>query len=301
MDQKAMVFDIQKYCVHDGPGVRTTIFFKGCSMSCQWCSNPESQNPFPEILFNSSRCIHCGNCIECCEAGVFTKSGNDVIIKRQSCINCGACTHKCYSRARTLIGREYSVEELIREVERDIEFYRQSGGGVTFSGGEPGLQPEAVLAVAKYFKSKNISTVLETCGFVPWENLDMMVPYLDLVLYDIKMWDQKKHEDYCGKPNLLIRDNLSRICKVVDTIVRIPIIPTVNDSEAELKPIAEFLQSLRKIKEIHILPYHNMALGKYEGLGREYRLEKIDVPLVENMEKLKRFFDDFGFEVKIGG
>ena len=303
MEEKALIFDIQKFSVHDGPGIRTIVFVKGCPMHCKWCANPESQMFHPELMMYPDRCIGCGKCIEACESGCFA-AGEDgsVDFNRSKCTACGKCTEECYAKARTISGEYMSLDEIKEEADKDIAFYRNSGGGITFSGGEAMWNPDLVAELAKYYKDQSISTAIETCGCAPWENFEQVAPYLDLVMYDLKIMDDEKHIEYTGMSNKEILSNLEKICRMVKTIIRIPIIPTVNDSKEDIDAFGEFVSTLKDyIDTIHILPYHNYGLGKYKALGKEYELEDIEAPSDEHMEEIKKQLEDYGFSVNIGG
>lgn len=294
------VFDIQKFSVHDGPGIRTIIFLKGCPMKCQWCANPESQRSGPEVMAHPDKCIGCGKCSEVCESP-FDLRGNQ-LREASNCKNCGACAKVCYAGARTLTGRKMTVQEVIAEADKDMIFYKQSGGGVTFSGGEAMLYPEFVSQVTAHYKEMGISTAVETCGDVPWGNFETVIPNLELVLFDLKLMDSRLHEKYTGRPNERILENLWRTAKQVETIVRMPIIPTINDDDENIKAVGTFLESLKgKVKKIHILPYHNYGMSKYQGLGREYTLKDLQAPDSTHMERIQNKLRKHGVEVVIGG
>lgn len=301
MKSTPYVFDVQKFCIHDGPGIRTNIFFKGCALNCKWCANPESQSFEKDLFINAAKCIGCMKCSQACMNGAFYERNSQCMFDRSKCVSCGECVKVCYAGARKIYGKEYDVEDLIEEVESDETFYRTSGGGVTFSGGEPALCPDYVEIIAKYFQDKKISTAIETCGYAPWENYKRILPYIDYVLFDIKIWDSEKHKKYCGKSNELIFENLDKIVKTNNVTIRMPIIPEINDSEEELRSIGEYVKSLGKVNKIHILAYHNMATGKYDGLGREYTLPDIMPPTDEHMKWIKSVFEEYGLSVKIGG
>lgn len=294
------VFDIQKFSVHDGPGIRTIIFLKGCPMKCQWCANPESQLSVPEVMTHPEKCIGCGKCGEVCESP-FDLYGTE-IRENTNCRNCGACAEMCYSGARKLTGKIMTAEEVIKEADKDMIFYKQSGGGITFSGGEAMLYPDFVAEVTAHYKKNGISTAVETCGDVPWKNFEKVLPDLDLVLFDLKIMDPKQHEKYTGRTNERILCNLKQTAEQIETIVRMPIIPTINDDEENIEAVGEFLKSLDgKVKKIHILPYHNYGMSKYKGLGREYSLSDIKAPDSEHMEQIKAKLLKYGVEVVIGG
>ena len=294
------VFDIQKFSVHDGPGIRTIIFLKGCPMSCLWCANPESQSSETEVMAHPDKCIGCGKCAEVCGTPFDLRMpGSRSAV---DCDGCGKCAEVCYSGARTLTGKKMTAEEVIREADKDMIFYRQSGGGITFSGGEAMLYPDFIAEICEHYKNENISTAVETCGDVPWENFEKVIPYLDLLLFDVKIMDPRKHEKYTGRPNERILDNLRKASEQIETIVRMPIVPTVNDDRENIEATGRFLKSLDgRVKKMHILPYHNYGLSKYHGLGRNYMLEEIKAPDQKKMEEIRSLLQSYGIEVTIGG
>ena len=303
MSNKALVFDIQKFSVHDGPGIRTIVFMKGCPLHCEWCANPESQNFQPELLFYPDKCIGCGKCAEVCEMGCFPAMENgEIRFDRDKCVNCCKCAEVCYAEARHQSGDWMSLDEIKEAVDKDIVFYRNSGGGITFSGGEAMCFPEVVRDLAKYYKEEQqVSTAIETCGYVAWENYEQVIPYLDLVMYDLKCMNDERHMRYTGGSNKRILENLEKISKSVDTIVRIPIIPSVNDSKEDIDAFGTYIRDLGTIRTIHILAYHNYGMSKYEALGRNYQLKDLEAPSDEHMQEIKEQLEGYGFEVNIGG
>lgn len=303
MNDSILIFNIQKYSVHDGPGIRTIVFFKGCPLHCKWCSNPESQCFEPELLYYPEKCIGCGKCVEACESECFDKLTNGAFhFDRSTCANCCACTDSCYVEARHKSGKWMGLEEIKNEVNKDLMFYKNSGGGVTFSGGEAMCFPELVKTLAKYYKEvQGVSTAIETCGCVPWGNYEMVIPYLDLAMYDLKCMDDERHIHYTGASNTRILDNLTRISKCVDTVVRIPIIPGFNDSYRDIEEFALFVKDLGTVNTIHILAYHNYGMSKYDALGRDYQMKELESPSEEDMQKIKKQLERYEFNVNIGG
>ena len=273
----ATIFDIQRSSYVDGPGIRTTVFFKGCNLRCAWCHNPESQNPKPEMLFYKNRCAGCGKCKEKCPNLL------------EKCNLCGRCALFCPSDAREICGKEYTVDEILSEVLKDKDFYKSSGGGVTFSGGECMLQIDFLEKILKKCKEEGIHTAVDTAGHLPFEYFERIIPYTDLFLYDLKCFDKEKHKAYTGVENGLILDNLKRILqKGASVWVRIPIIPSVNDSEEEMKSIKELLISFAYPERVELLPYHRMGEHKYAALGKE--AVTFTVPDKEKMNRLKSIF-----------
>lgn len=297
----AVVFDIQKFSIHDGPGIRTILFLKGCPLRCEWCANPESQKVAPQLMFFPEKCVGCGKCLDKCPTGAIGMVGQSMTFDRTKCINCGHCTTECYVECRRMSGREMTVEEAIQELEADMIFYKQSGGGITFSGGEPITQPEFVRDVAKHFHEEGVGTAIETCGAVPMENYEKVLPYLDLILFDLKIMDEKEHVLHTGGSNKQILKNIRYVCSKVHTIIRTPIIPGINDSDDNLQKMKKFISSLDgHVTELHILPYHDLGKSKYQALGYEYLLDiqRLDD---EYMQDIKRKLEMPGLKVQIGG
>ena len=296
------IFDIKRYAIHDGPGIRTTVFFKGCPLSCSWCANPEGQRSSREFIFWPDRCLACDACIDACKKHAIVKeNGNLRKINESRCDLCGDCVQECYSEALQTIGREIGVEELVKEIEKDEDFYLESGGGVTFSGGEPFSQPEFLHEMLMACKSRNIHTAIDTCGYVSWDTLKKTISYVDLFLYDIKLMDERKHKEFTGASNKLILSNLQKLVKVHQVIVRVPLIPDINNGLDSIEQLAEFLLKLRKIREIDLLPYHKLGVSKYKLLGRKYALEDITPLTQKQINDALKSLTKFGFEVNISG
>lgn len=265
---KAIIYDIERTSFVDGPGIRTTVFFKGCNLKCKWCHNPESQNPKKEILFYENKCIGCGNCSD------LTVDSGDFL---------------CINDAKEICGKEYMVEEVLDVVMKDKIFYETSGGGVTFSGGECMLQIDFLSEVLKKCKENGIHTAVDTAGNVPWESFEKILPYTDLFLYDIKSMNTQTHTEYTGVGNKLILENLARLLiSDANVWVRVPVIPGVNDSEEEMRAIKAFFETNGYPERVELLPYHAMGEHKYKALGKTF--QKFDVPADEKIKKLKEFF-----------
>lgn len=273
----ATIFDIQRNSYVDGPGIRTTVFFKGCNLRCAWCHNPESQSPKPQMMFYKNKCTGCGKCKEKCPNNL------------ESCELCGKCTLYCPHDARELCGKEYTVDEVMREILKDKVFYENSGGGVTFSGGECMLQIDFLEEILKACKENGIHTAVDTAGHVPFEYFERILSYTALFLYDVKCFTEQLHIEGTGISNKRILENLTRLSREtsVDIIVRIPLIPTFNDDINELQKIASFLHPLR-IRNVELLPYHPMGEHKYEALGCACIHYKI--PDKQAVESYKVFF-----------
>ena len=274
---KATIFDIERNSFVDGPGIRTTVFFKGCNLRCAWCHNPESQNPNVQMMFYADKCIGCGKCREKCPNAL------------QVCMLCGRCAVYCPHDAREICGKEYTAAEVLREILKDKTFYENSGGGVTFSGGECMLQIDFLEEILQECKINGIHTAVDTAGYVPYKRFERIIPYTDLFLYDVKCFDNEKHRQYTGVGNELILENLKSLLATAKPIwVRIPIIPTVNDTEEEMKKIRSFFDSFGFPEKIELLPYHAMGEHKYAALQKE--VQKFEIPSPQTMESLKKYF-----------
>ena len=256
-DKKAIIFDIQRNSCVDGPGLRTTVFFKGCNLSCAWCHNPESHKKAPQIAYYKNKCSGCGKCKKVCPNSL------------EKCDLCGRCISACPSGARVECGKEYSVEELIRVIKKDMAFYEASGGGVTFSGGECMLYIDFLKEALIECKARGIHTAVDTAGHLPFEYFEKILPYTDLFLYDLKIIDSEKHKKYTGVGNELVLDNLSRIARANARIwIRIPIIHTVNDTVEEMSKVRDLLLKYGYPDKVELLPYHSMGEHKYNAIGK---------------------------------
>lgn len=298
-DNKGVVFNIQRFSIHDGPGIRTTVFMKGCPLVCEWCSNPESQRGQPEIMTVDRKCIGCGKCVEICPKGAITLDESGRSIEREKCDLCMECAAACPSGAIEAAGRHVTVGNVVEEVERDRPFYRNSGGGVTISGGEPLLQWEFTREVLKTCKERDLETALDTSGHAPWEVVEQVLKYVDLALYDLKYIDSSRHKKDTGVTNEVILHNAERVSSAVRTWIRFPVIPGCNDSDGEVRKIAEFASKL-PIEKVSILPYHGLGGQKYERLGRVYPLEGVIPPSQERLEHIAGVFESFGLKATVG-
>ncbi|MBE6607203.1 MAG: glycyl-radical enzyme activating protein [Ruminococcaceae bacterium] len=273
------IFNIQKFCVNDGPGIRTTVFVKGCPLNCLWCHNPESKSTNTEIFYNPKKCISCRKCAMLCENACHGFSENGHAYSRESCLACGKCSEECYSGALEKVGYKISVEDALKAVLKDKTFYEKSGGGITVSGGEPMAQFEFTYALLEASKKAGLHTCMETCGFAPSERYEKIAPLVDIFLFDYKISDSSEHNKYTGVPNEKIHENLRMLDSLgAKTILRCPIIPTVNDNEAHFNGIADMANSLKNIIGIDIEPYHPLGESKTEMLGKEYPLSSLTFP-----------------------
>ena len=307
MGISAIVTNIQKFSVHDGPGIRSIIFTKGCPLNCMWCANPENIHFKPELMFYPEKCIGCGRCVKTCSQSAITVNtfadGNVITFDRTKCINCGACTKVCYSQSRVMKGEMLPYENVLEKVNKDIPFYRNSGGGITFSGGEPLMHLNFVAGIARDCREKGLNTAVETCGFVPWENIERVIPWIDLFLFDIKFINSRKHAEYCGQGNELILENFKRLCEDGRSriVVRMPIIPGINDLGGDITLAGAFLRKYKeKISCVNILPYHNYGASKYDALGIPYGLSHLESPTDEWMKKIKDALEGYDLQIQIG-
>ena len=261
------IFDIQHFSLHDGPGIRTTVFLKGCPLRCLWCHNPESQTVAPQLLFTPQRCIGDGACLAVCPLHSLAPDGTH-LIDRDQCRACGKCAQECYAEALEISGRTVSVEEVIRDVATDAPYYETSHGGMTLSGGEPLLQPDFSLELLRAAKTQGFSTAIETSGFAAWQTLHQLLPYLDHLMFDVKETDDQRHHALTGVPFAPIRDNLLRLdAEAIPVLVRLPLVPNVNDSPAHLQAVGRLAQQLKHAIGFEIMPYHPLGEGKRQRLG----------------------------------
>lgn len=287
-----IVFDIQHFSIHDGPGIRTTVFLKGCPLRCLWCHNPESQKPEPEIGFWPEQCLECGTCEKVCPYHACNLQ-NPYRVNRQKCTLCGKCIELCPASALFIIGKEMSVEEVIAEVSKDEAFYSQSGGGVTISGGEPLYQFEFVRSLTLRLKKLGYHVTIDTSGYIRGTPEDLqrlleIADMVDLVLYDLKVIDAQKHLKYTGVNNKSILQNALQLASRYPSkcLFRYPLIPGINDSQEDIAMLTEFLASIPKCK-IEVLAYHRLGINKYARIGKVYALEKLPLPEQEHLESVK--------------
>lgn len=301
-----LVFNIQKYSIHDGDGIRTSIFFKGCPLKCAWCHNPESQHYQVELMFYDSRCTGCGSCVSHCKKGAISIEGGKAVTNRALCNACGDCTDWCFQSAREVAGKTYTVDQLVKEAEKDRMFYENSGGGITLSGGEVMVQDmDYIEAVCNKLYDKGYSVDIDTCGYAPYENFKRILPYVDTFLYDIKAMQDEVHQKFIGTSNQLILENLIKLNEDGAKInIRIPVITGVNATEEFMIDVISFLKEHNiSVKQVNLLPYHNTGMHKYKKLDRGYDEEALlGVPSAEQMEQFKALFVEYGYQnTKIGG
>lgn len=301
-EKRALVFDIQRFAVHDGPGIRTLMFFKGCPLRCWWCQNPESQRMKKELAIFSKLCIACMSCIKVCPQKAISVINDVLCIDRGKCNVCGDCEIACSAGARKIIGREMNILQIFEEVRKDKPFYDRSKGGVTLSGGEPIVWADSARDLLELCLQDQINTAVETCGYVPWDKIKMLAPVTGLFLYDLKCMDDGKHREYTGVSNKPILDNLIRLSGLTDSIIiRIPIIPNLNDSPKNITETARFVKGLKVVKEIDLLPYHQLGASKHKNLGRTYKLKELSPPSNEKMAELRDIILSYGIECIIEG
>ncbi len=300
---KGFIFDIKHFAIHDGPGIRVNVFLKGCPLHCLWCHNPEGVSFKPELMLMPNRCARCGDCIRACRYGALSQKAEGLVVAdREKCVLCGDCVMACSRQAIEIAGREWSVEEVVAEVEKDRIFFEQSGGGVTLTGGEPMAQPQFVESLLEAFRQRGLHTALDTSGYGPEEILLRLTDMADLILFDLKIMDDKKHKEYTGVSNRFILSNLKALDNLGKPVwIRWPLIPGVNDDEANLASMVDFLLGLKSVQMINVLPYHKGGVEKFRRLGREKEFAIFDPPDPEKVDKAVDYFKKKGFKVKRGG
>lgn len=291
------LFNIQRMSLHDGPGIRTTIFFQGCNLRCAWCHNPESFESGRQIQWNQSSCISCGACTRACQAGARYLRGEKLVYERSLCRGCGGCARVCMAGAVRQVGFTIDTGQVLQEVLKDKALYEISGGGVTCSGGEPLLQAEGAACLLEGLKSAGIHTAVDTAGNVPFENFEKVIPFTNVFLYDLKLWDSGMHQRYTGVSNERILENFEKLERISQIIVRIPFIGEIQESA--VKPLACFLRGRKNVKMIELLPYHRLGEGKYAELGKKNAA--FTAPSREVLEKAANDFKEQGASVRISG
>ena len=298
---QGIVTNIQRFSVHDGPGIRTTVFLKGCNLRCFWCHNPETLDPRPQLQLFLDRCIGCGECFRRCPNGAHILVDGQRQFHREVCVGCGKCAETCYAQALVLVGQSMGVEQVVEEVLRDRPFYQTSGGGVTLSGGEPLLQPEFARGILERCRQEGVQTAIETAANLPWERMASVLAVTDLIMMDIKLMDSDRHRACTGVPNERILANAAHLGQQPQPlIVRTPLVPGVNDSPEDVAAIAEFVSGLPNLLYYELLPFHPMGTGKYEALGMEYRAKGVKRPPRERMDALAEVARGHGIPVRHG-
>ncbi len=302
--QRGLISKIERFSLHDGPGIRTLVVTKGCPLKCLWCSSPYTQSPKPEILYIKSHCRDCRACLTVCKNQAISLDETDTSVKtdRTRCLACGACAAACVHHARELSGRYYTPDELLKEVEKDEAFYRRGGGGVTVGGGEPTQQTVFMEEFLSLCRSHFFHTAMETCALAPWDKFSRLLGELDLVYIDLKHMNEKIHQEWTGASNRVILENIEKAARQREIVVRIPVVPGFNDSGENISQSAKFLKALgNRIMRLELLPYHPFGIHKYEELGRAYALESTRPPTDEHMKRLRDIARNAGIVVEIGG
>jgi pyruvate formate lyase activating enzyme len=299
------VWDIRQYSLHDGPGIRTTVFLKGCPLSCRWCCNPESHAAERQLTWIREKCLSCGACVEVCERNAIAldRSGRRHV-DRVRCDTCGACATGCPAEAMTVVGRAMSIDEVLREVGRDAIFFSRSGGGLTLSGGEPFAQAAFAAELLRRYKSDCVGfhTTVETCGEAPWEDVALVAPHVDLFLFDIKHMDPIEHRRLTGAGNARILENATRLAASgASMVVRLPLVPGCNDQADNLRRTAEFARSVLRVDRVDLLPYHRLGEPKYPRLGRSYPLAGTAAASDADIAAARAVLEASGMHVRIGG
>lgn len=301
VEEKGRIFNIQKFSITDGIGIRTLIFMKGCPLRCIWCSNPESQNPYTEIMDVRKNCISCGMCVSVCEENAIEDKTFNII--RDRCTACGKCAEVCYANAKKVTGKEYSVYDVIKIIDRDRVFYKNSGGGVTIGGGEPLMQPEFAAEILKCCRMTNIHTAIETSGFAPLDKACLVFEQTDQIFFDLKVMDDARHKELTGISNSIILRNAEEASAFSgkEIIFRIPVIPGLNDDRNNLRDTGLFIREISQRSDssisVELLPYHGYGSDKYKWMNRSYSLEGMASPSAESMEIYKNILIDTGVNV----
>lgn len=299
-EQEGTVFDIQRYSVHDGPGIRTIVFLKGCPLSCRWCSNPESQRPQPTLMYQKSACTQCNRCIEVCKQGAISFA-NPTFIDRSRCISCGACAEVCLPNALVMKGRRMTVWQVVQELQKDATTYRRSNGGITLSGGEPLVQSDFARELLKACKEKGWHTAMETTGHASKEVVEDVMPFVDQALVDLKSIDPAVHKENTGVDNRQILENAIRISTITKAVVRVPLVPGVNANRPAVEAIGRFAKLMHNVDTVHLLPYHTYGENKYDLLGRPYPMGNTPTLPKTTVDELKGVVEGLGLRCIIGG
>ena len=297
-----IIFDIKRYAIHDGPGIRTTVFFKGCPLTCPWCHNPEGIDRSPRVVYRKNACIGCRECMEACPEKALSGGPDRIITNEALCNHCGACVDACPAAARERVGKIETVASLMDVIRKDVPFFDTSGGGVTFSGGEPLMQADFLLEMLAACGREDIHRALDTTGYTDPDTMKRVARLVDLFLFDLKFMDAKKHRHYTGVSNEQILKNLETLAGLVkEIILRIPLIPGINDDEDNISKTAVFLDHLPQIKTVHILPYHDFQKSKYDKFSMNYKARDVKPSSPERVEAIRKQLADNGLSVEVGG
>ncbi len=300
---EGIIFDIKRYAVHDGPGIRLNVFFKGCPLRCLWCHNPEGVSFEPELMLMPNRCARCGDCVKACRYQALSQNSNgEVRADRSRCTLCGDCLQACQREAIDIAGRKVTVEQIVNEAEKERVFFDQSGGGVTLTGGEPLAQPEFAGALIDSLKSRGFQVALDTSGYAPSEIFRRLAGKVDLVLFDLKIMDDPLHKKYTGVSNRIILENFRSLDQLGKPVwVRFPLIPGINDHGENLEAMTSFLSGRNSVEQVNVLPYHKGGVEKIRRLGHEGEFAVFEPPSEEKVRAVIDFFARQGFKVKRGG
>lgn len=304
MERKALIFNVQKYNMYDGPGIRTIVFFKGCPLRCKWCANPEGLERKVQIMFKKNACVNCGMCVDACPVGIHELVNGTHKVRRDiDCTSCGKCVSVCPRSALEITGRVRTVSELLSIVQEDAAFYEMSGGGVTLGGGECTSQPEAARDLLMACKDEGMNTAIETCGHTKTDKLLEIAQYVDLFLFDIKHMDPKRHNELTGVGNELILHNLTELLKRRYNVkVRMPMLKGINDSKEEIDQVIQFLLPYRddpNFKGVDLLPYHKMGVGKYTQLDKPYPIVEDPSLSQEDLDRIEGWMKEYNFPVTV--
>jgi pyruvate formate lyase activating enzyme len=290
------IFQVQRWSIHDGEGIRSTVFLKGCPLRCRWCANPEAWNSSPEVLFFRERCKGCGRCVQVCDTGAITMGGGNNGLDRAKCRGCLQCCAVCPTGARKQTGSTVTVDEVMQIIKRDAIFYRESGGGVTFSGGEPFAQPAFLRQLVASCNRSGIDTAVETCGYFDWHQVKDIFEQLDCVFVDLKHMDDEVHRKMTGVSNCEILENIALISRIHPrTIIRIPLIAEFNATEHNIRRMCEFLSRKAQVEAVEILPYHDFGATKYSAVGAAYH--PFQMPAAAEIEKIKKLITQYGISI----
>jgi pyruvate formate lyase activating enzyme len=300
--EQGVVFDIMRFCVHDGPGIRTALFLKGCPLQCPWCHNPEGKSKAIEVSYRENLCVHCGDCGATCPHGAVRPEERSPEPDRSACQACGTCIDTCYAGARQLVGRDMTVGQVVGEILADRPFFDQSGGGVTFTGGEPTAQPDFLRSLLDAFGRENVHRAVETTGYCSLPVITQIADETDLFLYDLKMMDSGEHRRWTGVPNERILDNLVYLSGRESTVVvRVPLLPGINDHPSNFEAMRSFLLERTRFRDIHLLPFHRTGKDKALRIGKQMTMPDIPAPNADDMNSISALLREGGLRVTIGG